>query len=336
MLADLPILAVAVAVVSALLTAGVRRLALARGVLDVPNERSSHLIPTPRGGGAAIVVTSTVAFCVLAALGVIDTPLLAALLGGLPVALIGFLDDRRSVRASVRLVVHFGAAAWAVWCLGGLPAISGGGQPVALGGLGNVLGVFLIVWSLNLFNFMDGIDGLATSEAIFVAWCGALLEPGAAVPAAAIVLGAACCGFLFWNRPPARIFMGDVGSGFLGYVLGVLIVAATRADPIAPWSWLILGGVFFIDATATLMRRAARGDRVFEAHRSHAYQWLARRWGSHGRVTVTVTLLNCLWLLPLAYWSSASPARAAWLALAALAPVLILALAAGAGRAETA
>ena len=336
MVAELVTIAVAVAVGSALLTARVRRLALAHGVLDVPNLRSSHRIPTPRGGGAAIVVTATAAFCVLAALGVLDTHFLAALLGGLAVAVVGFLDDRRPVRARVRLAVHFGAAAWALWCLGGLPPLRVGGQLVALGGLGNVLGVFLIVWTLNLFNFMDGIDGLATSEAIFVAWCGALLEPGAAVPAAGIVLGAACCGFLFWNRPPARIFMGDVGSGFLGYVLGVLIIAATRTDSTAPWNWLILGGVFFVDATVTLVRRAARGDRVFEAHRSHAYQWLARRWGSHGRVTVAVTVLNCLWLLPLAYWSSASPGQAVWMTLVALALLLMLAIAAGAGRAEAA
>ena len=333
---ELVLIALAAIAASALLTGGVLRLALEHGVLDVPNERSSHRVPTPRGGGAAIVVTSTGAFCALAIFGVLDSWLLAALLGGLAVAWVGFVDDRHPVRPTIRLAVHFGAAAWALWCLGGLPPVRFGGEVVSLGWPGEVLGALIIVWALNLFNFMDGIDGLATSEAIFIAWGAALLVPGVTVSAVAVVFGAACCGFLLWNRPPARIFMGDVGSGFLGYVLGVLIIAATRADSSAPWNWLILSGVFFVDATVTLVLRAARGERVFDAHRSHAYQRLSRRWGSHGRVTFAVTLLNLGWLLPLAYWSSLHPQRTMWMTLVALAPLVVLVIAAGAGRREVA
>src|SRR5438094_479119 len=128
---------------------------------------------------------------------------------------------------------------------------------------------------------MDGIDDIASSEPTFVAWSGAALTAPAASGAAAVILGATCLGFLRWNWPPARIFMGDVVSGYLGYVIAVLALASTREDPVAIWVWLILGGVFFVDPTVTLLWRLLRGERVYEAHRSHTYQWLARRCGGH-------------------------------------------------------
>jgi Fuc2NAc and GlcNAc transferase len=143
-------------------------------------------------------------------------------------------------------------------------------------------------------------------------------------------------GFLLWNWPPAKIFMGDVGSGYLGYVIAVLALAAARDDPVALWVWLILGGVFFVDATVTLVRRVLRGDRIHQAHRSHAYQWLARRWGSHRRVIVIVTILNLLWLLPCAFLATLHPDHAVAIAVVALAPLVALAFAAGSGRRENA
>jgi Fuc2NAc and GlcNAc transferase len=130
--------------------------------------------------------------------------------------------------------------------------------------------------------------------------------------------------------------MGDVGSGYLGYVVAVLALAATRENPAALWIWLILGAVFFVDATVTLVRRMVRGDRVHQAHRSHAYQWLARRWGSHRRVTVAVMMLNLIWLLPCAFVVTLHPDHAVAIAVVALAPLLVLAFAAGSGRRENA
>jgi Fuc2NAc and GlcNAc transferase len=190
---------------------------------------------------------------------------------------------------------------------------------------------------MNLFNFMDGIDGIAATEATFVSWGGALLASMAAVSSevrwAAVLLGAACLGFLRWNWPPARIFMGDVGSGYLGYVIAVLAVAATRENPAALWIWLILGGVFFVDATVTLLRRLLRGDRIYEAHRSHAYQWLARRWESHAKVTWAVLTVNVLWLLPCAVFATRRPGIAAATAILALAPLVLFAVVAS-GRRE--
>jgi len=129
--------------------------------------------------------------------------------------------------------------------------------------------------------------------------------------------------------------MGDVGSGYIGYVIAVLAIAAGRDSPVAVWVWLILGGIFFVDATVTLVRRALRGERVYQAHRSHAYQWLARRWGSHRRVTLGVLVIDTFWLLPLAAFAASHPRHAATITLVALAPLLVVALAAGSGRRET-
>jgi Fuc2NAc and GlcNAc transferase len=173
-------------------------------------------------------------------------------------------------------------------------------------------GALGIAWTVNLFNFMDGIDGIASAEAVFISWGGAWLAPlmgsAAAVPAVGCTFGAVCCGFLVWNWPPARIFMGDVGSGYLGFVLVVLALAATRENPAALAVWLILGGIFFCDAFVTLVRRLARGERLYQAHRSHAYQWLSRRWGSHRSVTLAVVCVNLGWLLPAAWFAAVHPA----------------------------
>jgi len=128
--------------------------------------------------------------------------------------------------------------------------------------------------------------------------------------------------------------MGDVGSGYLGYVIAVLALAAARENVVTLWTWLILGGVFFVDATVTLLRRLFRGERVYQAHRSHAYQWLARQWGSHLRVTLVVTLVNLLWLLPWAWAAGRFPALSIWIACGALMPLVPLAMFAGAGRRE--
>jgi Fuc2NAc and GlcNAc transferase len=128
--------------------------------------------------------------------------------------------------------------------------------------------------------------------------------------------------------------MGDVGSGFLGFSLGVLALGAARDDTAAPFVWLLLGGIFFVDATVTLARRLLRRERVYEAHRTHAYQWLARRWASHRRVTLVVIALDMIWLLPAAALATYYPRATPWLILCALGPLVVLALVVGAGRAE--
>ncbi|MBS0579571.1 MAG: glycosyltransferase family 4 protein [Proteobacteria bacterium] len=330
------LLAPAALLTSGLLTYLMRRFALAHGILDLPNARSSHTTATPRGGGLAIVATTTLALLVLAVLGIVPLNLCMALLvGGVAVAAVGFLDDRRRLAPRWRLAVHTFAAMWAVAWVGGLDAVQVGQSVVHLGWVGKALAVLGVVWVVNLFNFMDGIDGLAAGEALFVACAGALLAAGAGssgVAAAAWVFAWACAGFLVWNWPPARIFLGDVGSGYLGYVVIVLALAESTTRPTAIWEWFILGSLFFVDSTLTLLRRLFRGERVYEAHRQHAYQRLSRRWGSHLRVTCLVLGIGAAWLLPLSLLAARWPPFALNAVLAAALPVLLGCVLLGAGR----
>lgn len=289
---------------SFLATGALRKYALARSLIDVPNARSSHSVPTPRGGGVAIVLSFLAVLPILAWTGAVTWTLALALLGaGGWIAVIGFLDDHGHIAARWRLLAHFGGAAWALFWIGGMAPINVFGLDLHLGWFGYGIGAFYLVWMLNLYNFMDGIDGLASVEAIcacvgacLVYWIGGYANLGIA-PA---MLAMAVLGFLIWNFPPARIFMGDAGSGFLGLALGVLSLHAAWSDPIFLWAWLILLGVFIVDATFTLTRRLMRGDKVYEAHRSHGYQYASRQVGSHRPVTVAIAVINLLWLVPVA------------------------------------
>jgi Fuc2NAc and GlcNAc transferase len=318
-------------------TGFVRRHALSNAILDIPNVRSSHSAPTPRGGGLAIVAAFTGALILLTLTGRLQFNLTFVLIaGGGAVAATGYLDDRRSLPASVRICVHIIAATLAVFVLGGItqPTL----RNMGLHGIwaGAILGVMAVAWGTNLFNFMDGIDGIAGCEAVFVAGAGALLNwaygGDSGLTAAMLVLAAAASGFLIWNWPPARIFMGDVGSGFLGFAVAVLGLAASRHSSTPIEAWAILSGFFLVDSTVTLLRRIVRGDRWFEAHRLHAYQNLARRWGAHLPVTVLSIGINLFWLLPWAWAAAQYPLHARSYVAAALGPLAIIALAAGAGR----
>jgi Fuc2NAc and GlcNAc transferase len=325
-------------VLGAALTGLVRRVALARNIIDVPNERSSHSVPTPRGGGLSIVLATLLAAAYAWGSGACDGPLFYALLGGgIAVAAVGFADDHRPVPARVRFSVHILAAAWAVYWLGGLPSLHWGGRLHDLGAAGYLLGIVGVVWTLNLFNFMDGIDGIAASEASFVGWgaVACLAWSGAPVDGVlliALALAASSAGFAVWNWPPARIFMGDVGSGFVGFVIAVLALAHARIDPVAPFIWAILGALFIADSGVTLVRRFARGERPYEAHRTHAYQNLSRRWGAHRPVTLAYVAANFLWLLPCALYASYRPSAVPWMLLLAFGPTIVAAALIGAGR----
>ncbi|WP_341646865.1 MraY family glycosyltransferase [Thauera sp. SDU_THAU2] len=294
----------AVALAAGLMTGGLRRYALTRSLLDRPNARSSHSVPTPRGGGMAIVLAFLAALFWLSFDDALPQSWAWALLGaGGGVALIGFLDDHGHVAARWRLLAHFCAAAWILASLGGAPPITVLSVDIAQSWIGTGLAAIYLVWVLNLYNFMDGIDGIAGVEAVCTGLGGAALYLLAGEPALALLplsLAATAAGFLYWNFPPARIFMGDAGSGFVGLMLGAMSLQAGWISPALFWSWLILLGVFVVDATLTLLRRLFRGERVHEAHRRHAYQFAARQLGSHRPVTLAVSALNLGWLLPLA------------------------------------
>jgi Fuc2NAc and GlcNAc transferase len=332
------LLLLSVFLVSWVLTLTLRRYALGKKLIDVPNERSSHTIPTPRGGGVAIVSAFMIALPALKLLGLLSSDLMYSLMGaGLLVAIIGFADDHNHIAARWRLLGHFVAAAWALFWLGGVASISFAGVSVDLGVAGTVLALIYLVWMLNLYNFMDGIDGLASVQAI-CACLGSCLIYGLTdhveLMWIALTLAASVGGFLCWNFPPARIFMGDAGSGFLGVVLGVMAIDASWSSGDFLWSWLILLGVFIVDATWTLARRLLTGEKVYEAHRSHAYQYAARRYGSHKRVVLAVAAINILWLTPLAIAVGIGLVSGAIGLVVAYLPLILVACVLGAGRRE--
>jgi len=292
-------------VASSLLTGQLRRYALSRSLLDVPNDRSSHTVPTPRGGGVAIVLTFLVGLSVLYFLGVLSSTVFVCIsVASSLVAFVGFMDDHGHIPARWRLLAHFVGAAWTLAWLGGLPPLSVFNVIVDLGWLGHLLALVYLVWLLNLYNFMDGIDGIAGIEAVTVCLGGALIYllafPGGTEWATPLLLLSAVLGFLFWNFPHAKIFMGDGGSGFLGLLMGTFSIHSANMDSDLFFCWLILLGVFIVDATVTLVRRVFRNKKIYQAHRSHAYQYASRKYRVHWHISLVVGAINMFWLLPLA------------------------------------
>jgi Fuc2NAc and GlcNAc transferase len=228
--------------------------------------------------------------------------LVALVVSGIVIGVLGFVDDHGHVPAPWRLLGHFGCAAWVLWWIG-VPRFEWLHTTFPLGLLGAVLAALYLVWMQNLYNFMDGVDGIAGVEAVTVGLGGAMIGwmvggPTGGLHILPALIAAAAGGFLVWNFPPARIFMGDVGSGFLGLMLGGMSIQAAIAHPVLLWSWLVLLGIFVVDATLTLIRRFLRGEHIFLAHRSHAYQHASRQFGSHRQVTLVVAAINVVWLMP--------------------------------------
>lgn len=314
---------------AAVLTGLMRRYALAAQLLDQPNDRSMHTVPTPRGGGVAIVVSFLALAAALHLLGALPPDLLAGLLGGGGlIAVVGFIDDQRPLQARWRFLAHAVAAVGLLWLMHGIPPVPMFGRAVNLGWFGLALAAVYIVWMVNLCNFMDGIDGIASVEAITASLGGALCwwlasaTPHWHVP---VVFAACVAGFLLWNYPPAKIFMGDAGSGFVGFVLALFSLWTAQQVPALFWCWFILFGCFMADATTTLIRRVRRGERFSVAHRSHAFQYASRRVGSHERVTLAVGAINVIWLLPIALLVATGRVDGLLASLVAYAPLVWLA-----------
>ncbi|MCA4790339.1 MraY family glycosyltransferase [Acinetobacter towneri] len=281
-----------------------RAYALKKNIIDNPNERSSHSVPTPRGGGVAVVCSYLLALTVLIYSQQLTVHIgLTLMAGGFVIALLGFLDDHGHINSMLRLAVHFLVAIGVVISLGGfseVTALNG----LQLGFLANIIAVLFLVWLLNLYNFMDGINGIASVEAITTVVSMAILYYvlNTTLNSDILWLLAACVfGFLLWNFPKAKIFMGDACSGFLGLTLGILALIALKENLALFCAWIICLGVFVVDATYTLIKRVLSGYKMYDAHRSHSYQILSRKWGSHTPVTLAVAAINLLWLFPIAY-----------------------------------
>ena len=327
------------AVLGLLLTRRFRGMALSRAIIDVPNARSSHVVATPRGGGVAIAAVVILGSSVLALWTRAETAPYALLVAaGLAVAAIGFIDDRRGLSRWPRIVVQ---ACAAIMILAGASStgalIVPGFAEESLYSWG--LALLALLWLVNLFNFMDGIDGLAGSEAVFVSLalvaCVQVASPGlSGASLLGTLIAGATSGFLVLNWPPARIFMGDTGSAFLGLMLGGLSIIAHVEAGMSLWVPVILLGAFVTDATVTLLRRMGRGERWYEPHRMHAYQHLSRRAGGHLPVTIGFLFTNVVWLLPLALVAARRPGIGWICAAVAYGPLILAALWIGAGAPE--
>jgi Fuc2NAc and GlcNAc transferase len=256
-------------------------------LIDQITERSSHAVPTPRGGGLGVTIGMAAAWCLSLVYVGANGPWWLVLGALTALAALGWWDDHADLSPRIRFPAQLTLAAACVWAVG-IP-VSGslaGWTVTAPMWLALVLAALGATWMLNLTNFMDGIDGIAGSQGVVMGVTAALvLGPTTPAGALGLALAGACVGFLWWNWPPAKIFMGDVGSTVLGLVFAVLVLAEVREGlaldlallPVAP---------FVLDATGTLIRRAWRRERLSQAHRSHLYQRLSRHWGGHLPVTL--------------------------------------------------
>jgi UDP-N-acetylmuramyl pentapeptide phosphotransferase/UDP-N-acetylglucosamine-1-phosphate transferase len=265
-------------------------------VLDHPNERSLHSRPTPRTGGVAIFVALSVAVGSWGLGAGLTSSLYGLGAGAGLVAALSFLDDRKGLPVSVRLPGHLVAATLLVIAGLYLPGFSLPGLawywPERLGIL---LSLLFLVWMINLYNFMDGMDGFAAGMAVIGFGTLALLGYLAGNPvflALNLMVVSASAGFLLFNFPPARIFMGDTGSSLLGLLAGGLSIWGAREGVFPFWVALLVFSPFIVDATVTLLRRLGRGERVWQAHKSHYYQRLVQSgWGHRKTVLYEYALM---------------------------------------------
>lgn len=297
---------------------------LSQRLLDLPTDRSSHVLPTPRGGGIAIAAT-TILICgfltFFDSLSIIPLSFIILLAA---IAVLGALDDFFNLGIKPRLLTQIILSLFGVLlCLGSFnfsiwPTI--------------VIGIFLtltLLWLINLYNFMDGINGIAALQAICVSiTMGSILHFYGNSSEAInflLIIGSACAGFLYWNFPKAKIFMGDTGSLFLGFGLGLIAVSTSLESIEMGIAWLIILAVFITDATYTLLVRALTGQKFYLPHRSHSYQKSAVIFKSHSKVTLSVCAINVLWLFPLALLTVSKTIHPAITLIAAYGPLIVIA-----------
>ncbi len=260
--------------------------------VDEPNHRSLHAAKVPKGGGLAIVGALVLVELIQRLRGLEFFPNTLSLLGFLAIAWVSFLDDRKPVPSGIRLLVHLLAASLLVGSglqLETLPLPGILDQPLSLGWLALPISLMFTVWFTNLYNFMDGMDGFAGGMTAlgfggcaFLSWAQG--DPSLALLCA--LAAAAGGGFLCWNFPPARIFMGDVAAAPLGYLVALVCFLGVQNKSLHLWQTLLIFAPFWVDATATLLRRLLQGERVWEAHRTHAYQRFAQVGWGHRRTTL--------------------------------------------------
>lgn len=267
---------------SFLLTIVIRIILLRHKILDIPNERSSHSVPTPKGGGLAIVLTWFVGISIMFFYKSINSNLYFALLCGLPLAIISLLDDILNLKPVIRFFIQVFVAISAIILLREINPIEIFGLEIKSWLVLHAIAIIGIVWFINLFNFMDGIDGYASMEAITITIAIYFIN-GNPIN---LILIASVLGFLFWNWPKAKVFMGDIGSTQLGFVLIILGIYFNNTSELSIIHWIMLSSLFWFDATLTLFRRWKNKEKLTIAHRKHAYQRAVQSGLSHQKTII--------------------------------------------------
>lgn len=275
-------------ILSTLLTFIIKEYAIKNSLLAEINERSSHTIPTPHGGGIAIAITWFIGLTYLFFTDLINTSLYYALMTGAIIAIVSYLDDLFELSAKIRLLAQTVVAILGLYFLGGFESLNLFFFNIDNQLITNIFAFIMIIWFINLYNFLDGIDGYAGSEAVFLSLAGYLLFGGDYF----LVLIFAVLGFLVWNWHKAKIFMGDTGSTLLGYNVAIFTIYYANIKDSDFWTWIILFGLFWFDATLTLYRRYRNKEQLSQAHKKHAYQRLNQSGWSHDRVTIYSILCN--------------------------------------------
>ena len=284
-------------IIAWILTGRVYRYAVSEQILDHPNDRSLHSDPTPRGGGVSISIVVLLTTIVVWWLGYLETPVFTGFIGGGGlVAVTGWIDDRYGISTLTRGVIYLLASIWAVYCIVGI-TLSSGFIHICL----FLVSVLAVTWLTNLYNFMDGSDGLAATQAVCTGVIITMLlfilnQTGNAYITASLT--ASALGFLMWNWPPARIFMGDVGSCLIGFMFAALALSSILQTEFMLAIWLIALSLFICDATLTLFKRIISREKWYRAHRQHAYQRLVQMGLSHKQVNLYVILINLYLLYP--------------------------------------
>lgn len=285
--------------ISFLLTYFIKNFMIKKSFVASVNERSSHTVPTPHGGGIAIAITWFIGLFYLFFIGQIEPNLFYALLFGAVISIVSFFDDIYELSPKLRLIIQAIVAIGGLYFLGGFETLTFGIFDIQNSIFTNIFAFFMIIWFINLYNFLDGINGYAGSEAVFLSLAGFILFGGNHF----LVLAVAVLGFLYWNWNKAKIFMGDVGSTLLGYNVAIFTIYYANQEPTNFWIWIILFGVYWFDATLTLIRRKLNKERLSLAHKKHAYQRLTQAGWSHYKVTNYSLGLNIL-LFAIVYFIS--------------------------------
>lgn len=281
------------------LTYLIKNYAIKKSLVAEVNERSSHTVATPHGGGIAVALTWFIGLIYLYFTNQIEPSLFYALLCGAVIAVVGLVDDIVELKPKTRMIIFTLVSFVGLYIIGGFNTLTFGIFDISNPIITSIFAMLLILWYINLTNFIDGIDSYLAMKFIFLSLAGFILFGGAHF----VVLGVSILGFLYWNWHKAKIFMGDVGSTLLGYTIAIITIHYANQEPSNFWVWITLYALFWFDATLTLVRRKLNDEMLSQAHKKHAYQRLTQSGWSHSRVTLYAFALNII-IFSLVYFIS--------------------------------